>query len=196
MRRLTIIIALIISINQLNANDLVTTIEANINWETPIDRNGDQVFVFENANYDANHRTLPLYIQDIPLNTYGDLSVEFTDVVYEPLEKNSNTDDEFLSNDLEVNTSVGLARRKPIGQFSFIPIRKTLMGYEKVVYNPPTHLEIAISANTARQTTTTLLLNLRENNIIHYTRQYIVFRDLEKIKKMMTLDQEEYRSVE
>jgi hypothetical protein len=133
MRRLTIIIALIISINQLNANDLVTTIEANINWETPIDRNGDQVFVFENANYDASHRTLPLYIQDIPLNTYGDLSVEFTDVVYEPLEKNSNTDDEFLSNDLEVNTSVGLARRKPIGQFSFIPIRKTLMGYEKVV---------------------------------------------------------------
>ena len=133
MRRLTMITALFISIIQLNANDLVTIIEANINWKTPIDQNGEQIFVFENANYSENHRALPLYTQTVPLNVYGDLSVEFTDVVYEALEKVTNKDDQFLSNDLEVTTSVNLARRKPIGQFSFIPIRKTLTGYEKVV---------------------------------------------------------------
>ena len=86
MRRLTIIIALLISIIQLNANDLVTTIEANIKWETSIDKNGEQILVFENANYDLKHRTLPLYIHDVPLNVYGDMSIEFTDVVYETLE--------------------------------------------------------------------------------------------------------------
>ena len=133
MRRLIILIVLFVTVIQLNANNLVTTIEANIKWEAPIDKNGEQIFVFENANYVAEHRALPLYIQAIPLNTYGDLSIEFTDIVYEPLEKNSDKYDEFLSNDIEATTSVDLARRKPIGQFSFIPIRKTLTGYEKVV---------------------------------------------------------------
>ena len=55
------------------------------------------------------------------------------------------------------------------------------MGHEIVVDFPPTQMEIAISVSVARQTATTLLARLREQNIIHYNRRYFIFRDMDNL---------------
>ncbi len=56
------------------------------------------------------------------------------------------------------------------------------VGYEWVVRDFLTQAQIALLSNTGRQTVSTLLNDLRRENIIHFTRKYMVVRDLELLK--------------
>lgn len=56
------------------------------------------------------------------------------------------------------------------------------VGYEWVVRDFLTQAQIALLSNTGRQTVSTLLNDLRRENIIHFTRKYIVVRDLDLLK--------------
>jgi hypothetical protein len=115
-----------------NAFAQSTTIEATLEWETPVEMENQKRFPFKNAVWDLEHPTLPVYIKEFPLSKYGKLNVEIVDVVYETLERKANEDDEFISNQLDIKTTVGVSRRESIGTIRFIPIVKTTAGYQKV----------------------------------------------------------------
>ena len=53
------------------------------------------------------------------------------------------------------------------------------VGYEHVIKKPFTHEEMGNLSDTSRQTVTTVLNELKAKNIIHFTRRYILVRDLE-----------------
>lgn len=53
------------------------------------------------------------------------------------------------------------------------------VGYEHVIKKPFTHEEMGNLSDTSRQTVTTVLNELRAKKLIHFTRRYILIRDLE-----------------
>lgn len=55
------------------------------------------------------------------------------------------------------------------------------VGYEHVIKKPFTHEEMGNLSDTSRQTVTTILNELKAKNIIHFTRRYILIRDLEQL---------------
>jgi len=55
------------------------------------------------------------------------------------------------------------------------------VGFETMIKNHYTHKDIASLTGTSRQTVTTVLNELRENNIINFDRRRILIRDLEKM---------------
>lgn len=55
------------------------------------------------------------------------------------------------------------------------------VGYEHVIKKPFTHEEMGNLSDTSRQTVTTVLNELKAKNIIHFTRRYIVIRNLEEL---------------
>lgn len=61
------------------------------------------------------------------------------------------------------------------------------VGYEWVIRNQLTHQEIANICATSRQTVTTLLNELRSQNIITFDRRRMLIRDLDKLKAEMNV---------
>ena len=61
------------------------------------------------------------------------------------------------------------------------------VGYEWVIRNQLTHQEIANICATSRQTVTTLLNELRAENIITFDRRRMLIRDLDKLKAEMNV---------
>jgi len=61
------------------------------------------------------------------------------------------------------------------------------VGYEWVIRNQLTHQEIANICATSRQTVTTLLNDLRSQNIITFDRRRMLIRDLDKLKTEMNV---------
>ena len=55
------------------------------------------------------------------------------------------------------------------------------VGYEYVIKKPFTHEEMGNLSDTSRQTVTTVLNELKAVNLIHFTRRYIVFRNLDAL---------------
>jgi len=55
------------------------------------------------------------------------------------------------------------------------------VGYEHVIKKPFTHEEMGNLSDTSRQTVTTVLNELKAKKIIHFTRRYIVIRNLEEL---------------
>ena len=58
------------------------------------------------------------------------------------------------------------------------------VGYEWVARDFFTQHQIALITNTARQTVSTLLNELRRQRIIHFTKKYLIIRELEALKKL------------
>jgi len=56
------------------------------------------------------------------------------------------------------------------------------VGFEHLVYNSLTHLEMANYLGTSRQTVTVVLNELREKNLIYFDRKRLLVRDIEKLK--------------
>jgi len=57
------------------------------------------------------------------------------------------------------------------------------VGYEHVIKKPFTHEEIGNLSDTSRQTVTTVLNELKGKNLIHFTRRYILIRNLEALEE-------------
>ncbi len=55
------------------------------------------------------------------------------------------------------------------------------VGYETLIMHSLTHLDIARMTATSRQTVTTVLNDLKENNLIYFDRKRILIRDLAKL---------------
>ena len=56
------------------------------------------------------------------------------------------------------------------------------VGYETLIPTKLTHKDIAALTGTSRQTVTTILNELKEQNLINFDRRRILIRDLEKLK--------------
>jgi len=56
------------------------------------------------------------------------------------------------------------------------------VGFEVMFKNYLTHKDIASLTGTSRQTVTTVLNELKENNIINFDRRRFLIRDLDKLK--------------
>jgi len=57
------------------------------------------------------------------------------------------------------------------------------VGYEWVVNHTLTHHEMACFCNTSRQSVTTTLNELRNENLIHFNRRYLLIRDIKKLRE-------------
>jgi CRP/FNR family transcriptional regulator, cyclic AMP receptor protein len=55
------------------------------------------------------------------------------------------------------------------------------VGFETMIPTKLTHKDIAALTGTSRQTVTTILNELKEQNLIHFDRRQILIRDLEKL---------------
>jgi len=55
------------------------------------------------------------------------------------------------------------------------------IGYETLIWNKLTHKDIASLTATSRQTVTTVLNDLRQNNLIYFDRKRILIRDLNNL---------------
>jgi CRP/FNR family cyclic AMP-dependent transcriptional regulator len=55
------------------------------------------------------------------------------------------------------------------------------VGFETMIKNHLTHKDIASLTGTSRQTVTTVLNELREENIINFDRRRILIRDMDKL---------------
>jgi len=55
------------------------------------------------------------------------------------------------------------------------------VGFEMMIKNHLTHKDIASLTGTSRQTVTTVMNELRENNLINFDRRRILIRDLERL---------------
>jgi CRP-like cAMP-binding protein len=55
------------------------------------------------------------------------------------------------------------------------------VGFETMIPTKLTHKDIAALTGTSRQTVTTILNELKEQNLIHFDRKQILIRDLEKL---------------
>jgi CRP-like cAMP-binding protein len=58
------------------------------------------------------------------------------------------------------------------------------VGYEWVVQPTLTHQEMGCIAGTGRQAMTTVLNELRRDGIIHFTRNYLIVRDIEALRNL------------
>jgi CRP/FNR family transcriptional regulator, cyclic AMP receptor protein len=58
------------------------------------------------------------------------------------------------------------------------------VGYEYVIKPLMTHQQIGNIAGTSRQTATTVMNELRRQGIIHFTRSYLIVRDMDALLKM------------
>jgi len=68
-----------------------------------------------------------------------------------------------------------------------VDTRGQQVGYEWVIRNQLTHQEMANICATSRQTVTTLLNELRSQNIITFDRRRMLIRDLDKLKAEMNV---------
>jgi len=70
---------------------------------------------------------------------------------------------------------------------SMVDKRGQRVGYEWLVRNFITHQEIANITATSRQTVTTVLNELRNNKILTFDRKRLLVRDLDKLKKELSV---------
>ncbi len=139
-----------------------TSITGTIEWDEDlktysIDKNRS-IFVhsFKNAVYNDRYPTMPIYQAKFPLTSYGSLSATFVDAKYEPLNSDKGIDDQFITNNIEIETAVNINNKRVNGGISFIPIRKNsatgfyerLISFEILIRNNPSPLQTTRSGPT------------------------------------------------
>lgn len=62
------------------------------------------------------------------------------------------------------------------------------VGYEWVIQPVLTHKEMSFIAGTGRQTVTTLLNQLRKDGVIHFTRSYLIIRDMNTLRRLSGME--------
>ena len=129
MKKLWLLCVLFLQVFTAKATTPITFHEQ-INWyDTPVnlqvtETKEIEVTSFENAIYTHKHPTLPIYNKELKLDNYGILNVEITNEVYESFTPTTNADDNFVSNEININKRVEIGRRQYFGLIQFIPIRK------------------------------------------------------------------------
>ncbi|MEM6316341.1 MAG: type IX secretion system sortase PorU [Bacteroidota bacterium] len=114
-----------------------------------------KIWTFKNSNSHPKHPSLPVFSERFRLPVNGQISVNVNNARYEPLEKTDALDDAFLSESLQIGTTVELDRNQHYGKVFFIPIIKDGQGYQKLVdfelvvnFTPTTNTNAVARNNT------------------------------------------------
>jgi len=106
-------------------------LQRTLDWDAQpvqqLDETGQVTFErwsFRDAVFMNEHPTLPYFLENIPLNTNSDISIELLDAQYEPLPKNIERDADALTQTINFQTEIVQARRNFIGKIYAIPMRK------------------------------------------------------------------------
>lgn len=115
-------------------------IKRTLNWqeETMVYpyEGSDPVFMmrFDEATYREQAPTLPLFSERFRLDSYGELSATFSNMVFESFSKTPSEDDAAIPYDIQVVTDIDKDRLDHFGRITFLPIRKVGEGqYERLV---------------------------------------------------------------
>ena len=125
-------------------------IKKNLNWSpTPIiySKTGatlTEIWKFEGAVYNATYSSLPLVIDDFPINSKSALTVELINPIYEPIELKPYAENQYIKKEIYFNTAIVQEGSNYFGNIEFIPIRKTNLGYEKLIT-----FELSIKTSTS-----------------------------------------------
>lgn len=92
-----------------------------------------ETWSFESASWSSETPLLPTCTINIDVPRYGDLEVTLQNPVYEPINFIALIDEKLLASDIVFKQQVNMSRNDFSGTVRFIPIRKTLGGYEKLV---------------------------------------------------------------
>jgi hypothetical protein len=131
-------------------------------WNPPVEfkvseNETKRLLNFDGAQYDQSKKFIPVYGETFlsPFdNSVTEIKTELINDVYEPLPETSLiTDVSLISNKIDVVTTIGIERKKPILGFAFIPIRKNPVtnSLEKLVsfdlkFNPAKTVSVSNAA--------------------------------------------------
>lgn len=77
--------------------------------------------------------SLPVFIQQIPVNSAGELNVQLTNARFEPFDKTPAPGDNLLKENIQFSTEVYRERQGYTGKIAFIPIIRRGNSYERLV---------------------------------------------------------------
>ncbi len=115
----------------------ITTISKQLTWKkskvNAEKANSEEMWSFDGAG--RNHKTpnFAWFSVRYDLPRYGTLNVTLQNAVYEPLDKLATPDDLAISDKILFENEVRMSRNDFSGATRFIPVRKTALGYEKLV---------------------------------------------------------------
>lgn len=95
---------------------------------TPLD-----VWKFEGCTYGDEARSLPVFFERFAISGPSDIAVTVVSVQWEPFVKKASEDDNYISNELIINTLNEQERSQFYGRIKFIPIRKVGSSYERAI---------------------------------------------------------------
>ncbi len=84
----------------------------------------DEILYFTDADYHPKHPSLPSYVHQFRLSSYGRISAKLSNAQFVPVEKKMHKDDQYIGENIQIKTAVNLERRQAFGSISFIPLRK------------------------------------------------------------------------
>ncbi len=88
---------------------------------------------FDGAGFSDAAPTLPVFGERLALAGRSTITVEVTNVLYEPFAKKSSPDDAQIGSELNVSATVEQERDRFFGRVRFIPIRRAGSGFERAV---------------------------------------------------------------
>ncbi len=138
MRNFTLALLFILSFGLLHANSPFN-IRINLKWEnTPstikVPGKVLERWRFEGAMIGEMYPTLPWYMEQFAVDAPGTIRVEIVSARYEPFDRKPSSDDTFLSEQLNFQTSIERNRGAAYtAKLSFVPIIKRGNSYERLV---------------------------------------------------------------
>ncbi len=101
--------------------------EVSLNWETASASflsDSSLAFSFEDASYDLEKHSLPIFSTRIALNQKGPVNALITKATYSSIDQTiSQSDNELLANDIVIESNLTLVRGKAFARVGFIPLR-------------------------------------------------------------------------
>jgi hypothetical protein len=136
-----LVFTILLSLSALISTTAQTTLSLrqSINWaEKPLVHHTNPSNIrylasFEKAVYsETNTPTLPVFTHRFPLKTGGRLSAAFKTTNFSPLSIEADKDHNVLKNEIEIKSFISQEGENYFGNISFIPLRKTANGLEKL----------------------------------------------------------------
>jgi hypothetical protein len=118
------------------SQNFIQSVEKQLNWskkQITFQGKSNETWSFEGASWSSKTPLLPTCTVNIDVPRYGDLEVTLQNPIYEPINFTSIIDEKLLANEIVFKKEVNMSRNDFLGTVRFIPIRKTLVGYEKLL---------------------------------------------------------------
>ncbi len=149
-------------------------IKASLNWdESPIIHNPTgnfptEIWNFESATFSDVHPSLPIYSGRTPISSYGKARARLIDAEYETFDKKTTADDQYLSENIIVNTKVLNDRGNYYIYYSLIPIRTAGSGNFERLTSFEIRLDFEATANGQARTDYTYNSELSNGSIYKF----------------------------